>query len=263
MNENLLIRLLEPFQTERFKEQISKFPEEELQRVLIRVTAEIMQIDVLKERFKPKDPYDYLPLYELYFELYLGEKLPLIKGVVAKYAARELTKTTIQNPEKGYDRMILRAKIYENIELGESILYDMEIEKANRRITESFEYYKNYLLPLIEQLRADYISRQAKGFTHSQQNIEPLKWNGTKRQFAALLYELLDDPKNKGRLLGEGRGTEKDYANIVKHFVFKDRKTGEYKPETAARIAKYVSDIRIGYGSRDSKEEYKWLREEE
>lgn len=251
MNEELLIQLLEPFQIERFIKQMELLSIEEKRSV----ATDLKQQFRIFYEFNDSDIEEF-ELNGLSFMGRMVKNQPIYKALFNYLDSKGWKVSFTQDPK--FNHPDIYSTHLQQIQEGE----DYEIY-----LFEAHKYYRDSLIPLTEEylkksndpeeIKKYYLSKLEKPI----KQIEPLKWNGSKRQFAALLYELIEDPKGKGRLLGEGRETEKNYAEILKHFVFKDKKTGEYKPETGTRMTKYVSDIRLGYGSEGSEEEYEWIRD--
>ncbi|QOJ27949.1 MAG: hypothetical protein HRU80_03305 [Ignavibacteriales bacterium] len=230
MNEEMIIELLEPFQTDKFNEGIRKLPAEELERALIQIEEEISKISGNGESLNITNPYDDEALFKLIFELYTEEETPLIKRAVEDYISRGILKREVLEPGERFANLLFKEREKVKPEgkdnLEGYLTYVNEIKNGNQRLRDSYNYYIKILLPLIETLRAEHISKQAKEPDTQISGIEPIEW---KKEITDLYYFL-----NK---LYENGYINNEWRKISKFFTFQG------KPIKAKNISQGISKL--------------------
>ncbi|MBV6513923.1 MAG: hypothetical protein FMNOHCHN_03505 [Ignavibacteriaceae bacterium] len=222
MNEELLIDLLEPFETDKFKKGMSKLPAAELERALIQIEDEIAKISGNIESLNITNPFDDEALFKLFFELYTKEETPLLQRAVGDYISKGIIKTKVLEPGEGFANLFLREREKVKPEGDEDniqekyLTYVNEIKNGNQRLRDSYNYYIKILLPLIETFRREHISKQVKDSDSQTSGIEPLDWKGSKTD----LYVLLDS-------LIQFKFMEENRALFAKHFSCKGKQLTE------------------------------------
>lgn len=227
MNEELLIQLLEPFQTERFIKQMELLSIEEKRSVAIDLKQ---QFRIFYE-FNDSDIEEF-ELNGFSFIGRMAKNQPIYKALFNFLDSKGWKVSFIQDPK--FNNPDIYSTNLQQIQEGE----DYEIY-----LFEAHKYYRDSLIPLTEEylkksndpeeIKKYYLSHE--NTTKNTKTIIPLLWEGKKTDLYFILHLLV----NYGYL-------KDDRKNFANHFSWKDRPVSE--KELSEGISKIANP-----GSSDSK----------